>query len=432
MTNIKNQPIDAVIIEGVVEIIIDNTVYGWASDSESGLKLEIILDGHVIGHGAAINERKDLLTRARPAKGYIIKTTTAISPEMLVDGRLRIVASLNGETKDLPVWGPLLEAGRLSKIDFEKIQIGWKSIPQKTKEAIGNAMSPLFGGRAFNRTSLDGVVQVGRNGHYFLCAGSNHLSKLYSGEVKVDTNQWIECFKSRQAVIESQGIKYIQITIPEKSSVLHEYVPFMATPGSKAYLELTSKCKEKGIPLFDGLPHFLNSKDRKKCYPQVDTHFSTEGAEIFIQSFLDYINEPVIYTPSEQNWVLVEGDLGSRFKLDGDIRELILRYPALFHNGVTSSPLLKSQFDPDSGHQGRRRVWKNDNALIDKKVICFGNSFFERGLASSQLSWWFSHLFSEFHFIWSADMEIDYIKDVQPDLVVCQTIERFLTIPPSR
>jgi hypothetical protein len=125
------------------------------------------------------------------------------------------------------------------------------------------------------------------------------------------------------------------------------------------------------------------------------------------------------------------GDLSERFVEDGDIQELVSMYNDLQFGNINSNIELILSCDPENGHQGRQRVWRNKTAPIKKIVVCFGGSSFERGENSGNLSWWFARLFSEFHFIWSSDFDADYIEATSPDIVICQSIERFLTEVPA-
>ena len=83
------------------------------------------------------------------------------------------------------------------------------------------------------------------------------------------------------------------------------------------------------------------------------------------------------------------------------------------------------------GHIGTKFVWKNAAAPFDLKVVAFANSFFERGGTARSLSWWCCRAFREFHFIWSPDLDMGYVREVAPDWVICQTIERFLPRTPQ-
>ena len=44
----------------------------------------------------------------------------------------------------------------------------------------------------------------------------------------------------------------------------------------------------------------------------------------------------------------------------------------------------------------------------------------------SSLSYWLAGWFEEFHFVFSPDLDQDYVDRINPDVVICQTIERFL------
>lgn len=70
-------------------------------------------------------------------------------------------------------------------------------------------------------------------------------------------------------------------------------------------------------------------------------------------------------------------------------------------------------------------------APIQKKVVVFGNSFFAGHLIQSSINYWMSIWFSEYHFLSSAAMSADYIGAEKPDIVICQTIERFLDVVPA-
>jgi hypothetical protein len=78
-----------------------------------------------------------------------------------------------------------------------------------------------------------------------------------------------------------------------------------------------------------------------------------------------------------------------------------------------------------------RLSWRHAEAPLPLRVLAFGNSFFERGSNCTTLSWWFKHLCREFHLVWSKDIDQTVIETLKPDLVIAQTIERFLTVVPA-
>lgn len=102
----------------------------------------------------------------------------------------------------------------------------------------------------------------------------------------------------------------------------------------------------------------------------------------------------------------------------------------LYFPKTRSAARIKSK--QDSGRQtGTTVVWINDSAIIDASVIVFGNSFFGTGESEEGISYWFAHAFREFHFIWSGEADWDYVSKQKPDIVICQTIERFMAGTPA-
>ncbi|WP_273162338.1 alginate O-acetyltransferase AlgX-related protein [Massilia timonae] len=418
-------------IEGYVEIIACDTVYGWVTVDSNQFSLSVLLNGLIVGVADDFLVREDLT--AKPlARGFCIKCEKHVTPADLVGGRLQVVAMGSHNIVSLPVWRPLQEAGVLLNIDLPELRKALSSVPAAYRKNLIRELGFSQAGRSFGRLSDDGLAQVGRNGYLFLVSGRNHLSKIYTGEVVLDIDKWVTCFANRQEQLKRREVRYVQVMIPEKTSVFYDYAPYTATAGSAPYLDLIRLSLEKEIPICDVLPDLLAAKVESSVYPQGDTHLSTLGAEVVVRAILDVLNERAIYTPAKTARHLRVGDLSERFAEDGDIQEFVPMYETLYFDGIESKVDLIRSVDPETGHQGRQRVWRNHTAPIKKKVVCFGNSFFERGENSGYLSWWFARLFSEFHFIWSPDLDVSYVESVLPDIVICQTIERFLTELPAQ
>jgi len=418
-------------IEGYVEIIARDAVYGWVTVDPNQFSLSVLLDGLIVGVADDFLTREDLA--AKPlARGFCIKCEKSVTAADLAGGRLQVVAMGSHSIVSLPTWRPLQEAGVLLNIDLPELRKALSSVPTAYRKNLLRELGLSQAGRSFGRLSDDGLAQVGRNGYLFLVSGRNSLSKIYTGEVALDIDRWVTCFANRQEQLKRHEVSYVQVMIPEKTSVFHDYAPYAATAGSAPYLDLIRISLEKEIPICDPLPDLLTAKVDSPVYPQGDTHLSTFGAEVVVRAILDVLNENVIYTLPETTRHLRVGDLSERFKEDGDIQEFVPMYETLYFDGIESEIELIRSIDPETGHQGRQRVWRNHAAPIKKKVVCFGNSFFERGDNSGYLSWWFARLFSEFHFIWSPELDISYVESVSPDIVICQTIERFLTEVPAQ
>lgn len=70
--------------------------------------------------------------------------------------------------------------------------------------------------------------------------------------------------------------------------------------------------------------------------------------------------------------------------------EFALLAPGLFESSQTAEEIEKIEA-PNNGFVGTKIIWKNSSAPINKKIVAFGNSFFERGASPQGFSWWFKH-----------------------------------------
>jgi hypothetical protein len=124
------------------------------------------------------------------------------------------------------------------------------------------------------------------------------------------------------------------------------------------------------------------------------------------------------------------GDLAARFF---NISFLDERHEAVFDlddRFRSEAVLTYEKLSPS--YVGLEQSWLNPNAPFDVEVMAFGNSFF--GPANDQqnsMSFWFARYFKRYHTIWRSDMDHERVERVRPDIVICQTIERFLSTPPK-
>ena len=87
----------------------------------------------------------------------------------------------------------------------------------------------------------------------------------------------------------------------------------------------------------------------------------------------------------------------------------------------------------EPAHKKKRGIevfYRNSEPYIDKSLLIFGNSFCERGLDPLGMTWWFARIFKEVKFIWSPDVSRQRILEEKADIVISQTVERFLPVLP--
>jgi len=289
--------------------------------------------------------------------------------------------------------------------------------------------------------ALDKFAVLGEAGHIFLTGGTNNVRDLYSDKKESDelshaAKKWIEAFKKRADIFSKLKATYIQLILPEKISVFPELFPEkMTTPSVPLRLVENGIFREKSLSesYINCLDIFRNNDFRVDLYHRSDTHLSEKGSfllfcHIVSKLGLPYPSAPILEEDKNRFWV---GDLSQRF----------FGVPLLNRGVNVSGPeidqlsaalKLREKFDPaNGGHIGKKRIWFNEAAPIKKRLAVFGNSFFECGDAPRHLSWWFARYFREFHFYWQPSVDFDCVEKNNYDIVICQTIERFLTRPPE-
>lgn len=280
--------------------------------------------------------------------------------------------------------------------------------------------------------SDDKVAVVGRGGHFFLYKGSNNVFDLYKADSANPAlvAAWRDVINERLLFSRNTGIDFLQIFIPEKSTLLQELVPYKLSGPTCLWSRVVSCEKHDcGEAIIDALSLFSHNMPRSSIYRTGDTHFTSFGAFAVAKELVKRLGMPSdTFYGTGSSYESLRGDLASRFWSEGSrSSEWVELYSEVVFDGRSlPSPELVSKKIPDVGYQGTHYIWKNSAPAFKKRVICFGNSFFEREFKSTSITWWLARLFEEFHFVWSSDFDYEMIDQVKPDIVVCQTIERFL------
>lgn len=283
--------------------------------------------------------------------------------------------------------------------------------------------------------AYDESAVLGRDGYFFLYKGANVAHQLYSRNVDVAfVERWCELLDRRAALVRQRHAQYLQVVFPEKQSVLADAYPFDIPAATPMYAAL--KLRIAGNPWFVDVQQVLISRAQEHgfcSFRKTDTHLSTHGAMHAALALCAVICEGQyvdIGTPSFVEKV-VGGDLGDKFGLGG-FQERVLFPDLASWEFARLRPDVVSSVIPQAGHTGTTYSWRAAKPLFQKRVLIFGNSMFERGESPFGLSWWFSRIFSEVCFVWMAGFDEDLIETYKPDVVIGQTVERFLGGLPVR
>lgn len=283
----------------------------------------------------------------------------------------------------------------------------------------------------------DRSAVLGRDGFMFLIGGSNDVLAQYSptrGDEFEIAAQWLKVVGDRVERAKRAGVRFHQLIVPEKISILPELYPTPIAAPTRLLDHLErellahygSATYTSARQVFWGLP------DRRAVCKRADSHLSPYGTyHIFRYLIRELFDQQVPTFTFDMNRASI-GDLSYRM-LGLFVPETYLEVDPANLPPFCRGAIKASEFVPENGgHMGRRQVWKNPDAPIAEKVVVFGNSFFsfvETG--QSTLSWWFSRWFREFHFVWTNEVDWEYVAEEEPSLVLWQGIERFLAVVPQ-
>jgi hypothetical protein len=422
------------------------TVSGWAYSANCArnedLLVRVLFRGTEIGRGNPFLVRGDLSHITDQPAGFEIKCEEDISALDVLAGNV-VVETNDGTHSDVLK----LAAGTVKRLRLtlanewtESGLLVEEQAPQPSIMSANIATLDMIIDNAMNGAvssvylpvglkSPDELAILGHDGHLFLVGGSNRLIDLYAEDhpsAVEGASQWIELFDHRFESLSRRGMKYVQTVIPEKLTVLSHLAPVdvtLPTP-RMALIEEALASRE----YYRESLSVLSGWSGQAAYRKNDLHLSAVGArECFLSmtTHLDSRFEELARFVQLSESKFSGGDLADRF-----FGVPILAKEARATRGsvefLEEALELVEIFDPPSGHQGKRRVWTNASAPSSLRVLVFGNSFFGDGLYPDRLAWWFARFFTDFRFEWSPSLDYDVIDSYKPDVVIGQTIERFL------
>jgi len=286
-------------------------------------------------------------------------------------------------------------------------------------------------------TSTDGSAVVGRGGHLFILGGSNALAARYAppttpaehARVRDEVDAWVTLIEQREEQLSALGVRFVQMCVPDKSTMLETGVPGLGpiTPvlrGIEERLAGSSSYASGREALTEGV--HVEGLGVTENWLRLDSHTRPRGARRLSAAMVRGFDEApffddVDFSDSDR----YVGDLGTRF-FGAPIPEPIEAPRAEWITRAESGRALVDRHAPAKGHMGRTMHWKAPQAPIDAKVVVFGNSFFGATDVPMACNYWISRAFREHRFVWSADMLMDVVRDQRPDVVICQTVERFM------
>ena len=453
----------------------DRIVCGWAQDRDAptaaNLQVTVLLDGTAVGSAVASLPRDDGF------HGYKVTCSARIQPCDILAGRVVVRAARPAEPQRrmaLTVYWSLKRslavalandlrsmllddklAGAIAEELRSVLAPGGRTnpIPTEPEGCVTDAGDISRVGVAVGLRAADDSAIIGHDGHLFIFQGSNQLYDQYREQLPPATvaplaEGWATLLQHRHALAQRYGAVFLQLVCAEKSSVLPDLFPLPIVTPSPVLAALRAQLAAIDQPwaraAVFGQDLVSRFADRTEAFLRTDSHFSTVGC---LSVFLDLLLRVEAARPYSVPATLIAqlfggtgpggtqrmhaGDLGERFfgiKLH-DVEPVPKAVTALLPLQATAE--LKAEYSPPSGVVGYAQSWRNREAPIRLRLLVFGGSSFERGTATRGLSWWCKATFREFHFHWAAEFDERLIRELQPDVIIGQTAERFLVRVPN-
>jgi len=272
--------------------------------------------------------------------------------------------------------------------------------------------------------SDDRSAVVGRDGWCFIYEGSNNYRGAYhdTGLASLG-DEWARLIEQRQRVCDSLGIRFLQLVVPNKATLMPENFPEPLGDGITTVLQRLLEAAP-AASLLCPVEHMRQPWLREALFRRNDSHLTIAGNAYLVNLILDKTGIDAGNMPKIENCKTKHiGDLGGKFNFA--ISETCCA--PRFDTGLLDQVNIKSKYEVIvDGFNGTRQSFYNPFAPIKQTVLIFGNSFFERN-PSWGMSPIFVALFENFHFIWTPHFDEFEISSLKPDLILCQTCERFLT-----
>ncbi|NND89519.1 MAG: DUF563 domain-containing protein [Granulosicoccus sp.] len=252
---------------------------------------------------------------------------------------------------------------------------------------------------------------------------------------------WRERLLSDTASLGQRGIRHIHLCVPDKLSILHGLRPAgLDTTDISPMRLLTARYKSQLPALLDPSAYLTRQQDNFPLYWKRDSRWSPWACFMSYQLLCGQLsvnlNKELLGYPFDetvQAMNLASEPAGEDDQLIRTYR-LHLRSRRRFANELTSNrekllPVNHPALSQDRYGQGAQVVFENRHPdASDLCVMLFGdaNSADSRTLLSGMLA----ETFSEVHFVWSQAIDLDYIDQVRPDVVISQASELQMARPP--
>lgn len=412
-----------------------DAVAGWVATSASTSRVRVVLvsDGMPLGDGELGSPRHDAARAGYANVGFAVRLDRTLGDHELLSGRTVVEAEVDGRRHRLPLSVGLVqsEMRRLAPPAAAPVDGALSHSPvPRTEDELSALRLPV------GVVSGDRSVVVARDGHLTIFEGSNSFASLHRrGREEPQALEWEELatawsllVDARRARAEADSRTFIQVVVPEKTSAMPRVHDLLGGP-SRLLDEVESRLRVE--------PAYLSALGTLQALHEpflpLDSHTSPAGAHALACAMLARLGLDGVLSRDVgfAREVPYTGDLTPALFGSG-VRGL--RRDPVGSVGVRHDAVVRDEIRPAGTGRfvGSHVRWSNSLAPVRQRVLVFGNSCFGlSGDTPAKLSWWFAGAFAELHLVWEPAITWELVDEIAPDIVIAQTVERFLPRVPS-
>lgn len=384
---------------------------------------------------------------------FHLTLTRAVTPLEVVSGSFRVTVEIpNSNGAEI---GPSTGLARreLGKIQKQILDLpsGRRAqlekmlgAPKPEIRPVGGGWSNSFVAFPVGLSSADGSRVLGHDGFVFAMTGSNRIADRFFSRGREtaertdrEVMEWENAIKARVQWCDSNGIRFRQLIVPDKHSVLPRQSPLDIDGPTLAYANLMRRFAKESYVL-DLLPSLRQvAESSHSPWLRTDTHPSSAGVQAMVSDLMSSLSydTSVVQSSAPVDTTRIKGDLGVGF-FSVPMYEEVVNFSQLSQCAADEIPseVLRRQFSHKRGADWRRghyEVFRNRLAPFDEKVMLVGTSTSNFGKLSNQITWWLKQLFKEVHFVWQTEIEFELVEAAQPSILIGQTVERYLARTPA-
>lgn len=270
------------------------------------------------------------------------------------------------------------------------------------------------------------VAIVGSCGHLFIGEGSNNWIAQLDGSTAASSESyepWIDLFNSRSANADDLSVKICNLIVPEKQIVLYNFFGHEQPPLSwnNRPVKRILNCLPNDIEVIYPAAAMISRQSWAELYWRGNSHWCASGClttvELILKNFGVHFDADAVSLKRH----------ATRHDLQVHLMDDLVDEEVLQISTIGTFSEVKRPYASTGSHSGSQYVIRNPAAEVNSTLVIFGDSYsYDAGLTYA-----LSAFFTEVRFLWSKNVNWDYIRDHKAKFVIWESAERFLSSIPS-